>query len=67
MAGSAGIFVVDTGTIGRSLSHGAIVAREFAIPAVVNLRGVLAKLKDGDIVEVDGMTRVVTLLERNEK
>lgn len=54
--------VVETGGY---LSHGAIVAREFAIPAVVNLTGVLAELKDGDIVEVDGMSGVVTLLERN--
>lgn len=54
--------VVETGGY---LSHGAIVAREFAVPAVVNLTGVLAELKDGDIVEVDGMNGVVTLLERN--
>jgi pyruvate,water dikinase len=54
--------VVETGGY---LSHGAIVAREFAIPAVVNLTGVLAELKDGDRVEVDGMSGVVTLLERN--
>jgi pyruvate,water dikinase len=52
--------VVETGGY---LSHGAIVAREFAIPAVVNLTGVLAELKDGDRVEVDGMSGVVTLLE----
>ena len=56
--------VVETGGY---LSHGAIVAREFAIPAVVNLTGVLAELKDGDRVEVDGMSGVVTLLERNEQ
>jgi len=54
--------VVETGGY---LSHGAIVAREFAIPAVVNLAGVLAELKDGDRVEVDGMNGVVTLLERS--
>jgi pyruvate,water dikinase len=56
--------VVETGGY---LSHGAIVAREFAIPAVVNLTGVWAELKDGDMVEVDGMSGVVTLLERNEQ
>jgi len=56
--------VVETGGY---LSHGAIVAREFAIPSVVNLTGVLAELKDGDRVEVDGMSGVVTLLERNEQ
>lgn len=39
---------------GGYLSHGAIVAREFAIPAVVNLPGILCEIRDGDLVEVDG-------------
>lgn len=39
---------------GGYLSHGAIVAREFALPAVVNLPGILAQLQDGDEIEVDG-------------
>ena len=43
--------VVETGGY---LSHGAIVAREFALPAVVNLPGVFEALQDGDLVEVDG-------------
>lgn len=47
----AGGLVVETGGY---LSHGAIVAREFALPAVVNLPGILAALRDGDEVEVDG-------------
>ena len=55
---SAGGLVVETGGY---LSHGAIVAREFAIPAVVNLPGILARLKDGDLVEVDGRNGEVTL------
>lgn len=56
----AGGLVVETGGY---LSHGAIVAREFAIPAVVNIPGILARIKDGDVVEVDGMRGVVTLIE----
>ena len=43
--------VVETGGY---LSHGAIVAREFALPAVVNLPGIFAALQDGDLVEVNG-------------
>ena len=39
---------------GGYLSHGAIVAREFGIPAVVNLPGIRARLKDGDAIRVDG-------------
>ncbi|MDN5935494.1 MAG: phosphoenolpyruvate-utilizing protein, partial [Nitrosospira sp.] len=56
----AGGLVVEAGGY---LSHGAIVAREFAIPAVVNLPGILASIKDGDMVEVDGMSGIVTLIE----
>jgi pyruvate,water dikinase len=52
--------VVETGGY---LSHGAIVAREFAIPAVVNLPGILDRLKDGDMVEVDGRVGEVRVLE----
>jgi pyruvate,water dikinase len=44
--------VVETGGY---MSHGAIVAREFALPAVVNLPGIMAVLRDGDEIEVDGM------------
>jgi rifampicin phosphotransferase len=47
---------------GGYLSHGAIVAREFGIPAVVNLPGILARIRDGDEVEVDagrGIVRVI--------
>lgn len=49
----AGGLVVETGGY---LSHGAIVAREFALPAVVNLPGILDVLRDGDEIEVDGLS-----------
>ena len=39
---------------GGYLSHGAIVAREFGIPAVVNLPGILDALRDGQALRVDG-------------
>lgn len=48
----AGGLVVETGGY---LSHAAIVAREFALPAVINLPGILAALADGEEVEVDGL------------
>ncbi|MET0091820.1 MAG: PEP-utilizing enzyme [Candidatus Thiodiazotropha sp.] len=47
----AGGLIMETGGY---LSHGAIVAREFGIPAVVHLPGILEQLKTGDEVEVDG-------------
>lgn len=55
----AGGLVVETGGY---LSHGAIVAREFALPAVVNLPGIFAQLQDGERIEVDGMTGTVRRL-----
>lgn len=47
----AGGLVMETGGF---LSHGAIVAREFGIPAVVNLPGIVDALEGADLVEVDG-------------
>jgi phosphoenolpyruvate-protein kinase (PTS system EI component) len=49
---------------GGYLSHGAIVAREFGIPAVVNLPGILHHLQDGDVVEVDGGRGLVRRLRQ---
>src|SRR5262249_17859467 len=43
--------VMETGGV---LSHGAIVAREFGLPAVAGLPGVTQRLKTGQIVRVDG-------------
>ncbi len=40
--------------IGAPLSHAAIVAREFGIPAVVGCGNATTVLKTGDIIEVDG-------------
>ncbi len=39
---------------GGALSHPAIVAREYGMPAVVGARGALETLTDGAVVEVDG-------------
>lgn len=56
--------VVETGGY---MSHGAIVAREFALPAVVNLPGIMALLSDGDEVEVDGLRGEVRLIEAGKE
>jgi pyruvate,water dikinase len=45
--------------MGSLLSHGAVVAREYKIPAVVNIDGVIGRLRDGDEVTVDGTRGVV--------
>ena len=49
---AAGV-VADTGA---SLSHAAIVAREYGIPAVLGVGYATAKLRDGDMVAVNGST-----------
>ncbi len=40
--------------VGGQLSHGAIVAREYGIPAVMNVTGALQRFADGDRVRLDG-------------
>ena len=39
---------------GGPLSHGAVTAREMHIPAVMSVRGVLGRLRNGDRVRVNG-------------
>ncbi len=47
--------------IGGPLSHGSIVAREYGIPAVMAVGMGTRRIKDGQVVTVDGSTGVVTL------
>lgn len=46
--------------LGAPLSHAAIVARELGIPAVVGCGSATARLKEGDVVIVNGGTGIVT-------
>lgn len=48
---------------GSLLSHSAIVARELGLPAVVSVPGVTTWLTDNDLVEFDGSTGLVRLLQ----
>ena len=48
--------------IGAPLSHAAIVAREFGIPAVVGCRNATTVLKTGDTVTVDGSAGTVKIV-----
>lgn len=40
--------------VGGQLSHGAIVAREYGLPAVVNVTGATRRIADGQTITVDG-------------
>ncbi|MBK1987590.1 glycerol-3-phosphate acyltransferase [Sphaerospermopsis aphanizomenoides BCCUSP55] len=48
---------------GGKLSHGAIVAREYGIPAVMDVRGATYLLQDGQHVKIDGSKGIVELQE----
>jgi pyruvate,water dikinase len=49
--------------IGSPLSHGAVVAREYGIPAVVSAKGALRFIKTGDVVQLDGSKGTVEVIE----
>jgi rifampicin phosphotransferase len=48
---------------GSLLSHSAIVSRELRLPCIVSLPGITATLKTGDVVEMNGATGEVRVLE----
>ncbi|MBE0647397.1 MAG: hypothetical protein IH596_06415 [Bacteroidales bacterium] len=48
--------------IGSPLSHGAVVAREYGIPAVVGVKGARSSLTDGEFVLLDGDRGIVEKL-----
>jgi pyruvate,water dikinase len=59
------VFPLISGLIverGGMLSHGAIVSREFGIPAIVGVEGACSKLKDGDVVVLNAFTGEITLV-----
>ena len=48
--------------VGGQLSHGAIIAREYGIPAVMNIPHITQSLKSGQVVELDGTNGSVTIV-----
>jgi pyruvate,water dikinase len=54
----AAAIVTDTGGIG---SHSSIVAREYGIPAVIGTGDATARLRDGQLVTVDGNAGLVAI------
>ncbi|HYN36949.1 MAG TPA: PEP-utilizing enzyme, partial [Actinomycetota bacterium] len=47
---------------GGPLSHCAILAREYGVPAVVGVDGATRRIRDGDIVEVDGSAGLIRIV-----
>ncbi len=56
---AAGV-VVD---VGAALSHAIIVSRELGIPCVVSATDATKRIPDGSLIEVDGDTGAVTIIE----
>ncbi|PLW83750.1 pyruvate, water dikinase [Kineobactrum sediminis] len=50
--------------LGSSVSHGAVIAREYGLPCVVNTRQATRYFQTGDHIRLDGDTGSVTLLDR---
>lgn len=48
---------------GSVLSHAAIVSREMNIPCIVGIKNICNTLKDGDLIEMDGSTGEIKILE----
>jgi pyruvate,water dikinase len=65
--GWAAVFFMVKGLVierGGMLSHGAIIAREYGIPAVVGVEGATRRIRTGEQVRVDGDQGVVELTGR---
>jgi pyruvate,water dikinase len=50
--------------LGGLLSHGSIVAREYGLPAVVNVGSATRMIQTGDLIELDGTHGEVRILQR---
>ncbi len=57
---NAGAVVLE---VGGALTHGAVVAREYGIPAVVGVRNATSELRTGQRIRVDGNRGIVEVLE----
>ena len=58
LAGAGGLI----SEVGGRLSHGAIIAREYGVPAVMDIPNAVHLFQDGQAVKIDGQTGVVELL-----
>lgn len=63
--GWAPLFLAASGVVtelGGPLSHAAIILREYAVPAVVNVANATRALQDGDLIRLDGDAGTVEIL-----
>ncbi len=60
---AAGGLVVERGSL---LSHTAIIGRELGIPTVVGVADATRRIKDGDLIEMDGQAGTVRIINEGE-
>ena len=51
---------------GGQLSDGAVVAREYGLPAVAGIAGATQLLHDGQVVLLDGLSGTVTVIKQTD-
>jgi pyruvate,water dikinase len=56
----ASAVVTETGGV---LSHAALTAREYGLPAVLSVENATRLIRDGQLVEVDGSKGIVRILQ----
>ncbi len=68
-AGWTPLFALASGLVvdmGSALSHGSTVAREYGLPAVVNVRRGTRSIRTGDLIQVNGSKGTVTILNDDQ-
>jgi rifampicin phosphotransferase len=48
--------------VGSAVSHGAVIAREYGLPCIVNLRTATRRIKTGDTIRLDADKGLLTIL-----
>ncbi len=51
--------------IGSCLSHGVVVAREYGLPTIVNVRNIMQAVNNGDLITMDGSAGTITIKKAN--
>lgn len=60
---TASAILVERGSL---LSHAAIVAREMGKPCIVGIKGLLQRLQTGNVIEMDGSSGMVRMLNKEQ-
>lgn len=47
--------------LGGSLSHAAIICREYGIPAIVGVKDLMEQIRDGEMIKIDGGKGIIII------